>query len=182
MLTVVLIFVAIIGVSLLFNTTKGNGKGSGNSPVGGDIYKYTTSKIPKDLSNLTEEQEYYIGDKVISLYARKGYDKFPIAGVYYRNLPLSTVGKFNGYAIAEGYNEYDKYAISIYDDAGLHLGYLPKGNKKLHLYISNNNGRVHAYGYIAYSNSIYGEVCVETNKDLVIKKNKPYGANVTPTK
>lgn len=128
-------------------------------------------------NELTESQRCYVGDKCIGLSARKGYNKFSIAGAYYRDLPITMVGKFNGYAIAQTENEYDQYAIAIYNDAGIRLGFLPKGNQNLHSYIINEGEqkRVHAYGYLAWHGSgMYGEVCVETDKNLVTKRNKPY--------
>lgn len=121
--------------------------------------------------------DYYVGQKVIGLSARKGYSKFSIAGAYYRNLSIDMVGKFNGYVIAQIDNEYDPYALSVYNDVGVHLGFLPGGNKVLHQYIVNEEGKVHAYGYLGWDNGIYGEVCVETNKNLVTKRNKPYQVN-----
>lgn len=128
-------------------------------------------------NELTESQQYYIGNKCIGLSARKGYGKFPIAGAYYRDLPITMVGKFNGYAIAQTDNEYDQYAIAVYNDAGIHIGFLPRGNKKQHSYIidEGEDKRVHAYGYLAWHGSgMYGEVCVETDKNAVTKRNKPY--------
>lgn len=121
--------------------------------------------------------DYYIGYKCISLYSRKGYSHFRIAGVYYRNLPIETVGKFNGYAVAKTDNKYDPYAIEVYNDARTHVGFLPRGNKSLHAYILNNGGSVHAYGYIGYNDTMYGEVCVEADKTLVRQRNKPYLIN-----
>lgn len=127
------------------------------------------------LKNLTEKQQYYIGEKCIGLYPRKGYEKFPIAGAYYRNLPVTMVGKFNGYALAQTANQYDPFAIAIYNDADTHLGFLPKGNRYLHSYILEENGKVHAYGYLAWNGSgIYGDTCVEVDKNIVTKRNKPY--------
>ncbi|MDY7252035.1 hypothetical protein QHG78_01985 [Bacteroides sp. A1-P5] len=131
-------------------------------------------------NELTESQRYYIGDKCIGLSTRKGYNKFSIAGAYYRDLPITMVGKFNGYAIAQTDNEHDQYAIAIYNDTGVHLGFLPGGNKKQHSYIINEGEQkqVHAYGYLAWHGSgMYGEVCVETDKSLVARRNKPYVVN-----
>lgn len=130
------------------------------------------------LKNLTIQQQYYIGDKCIGLSPRKGYEKFSIAGVCHRNLPVSMVGKFNGYAIAETDNKYIPYTISIYNDEDIHLGFLKKRNKALHSYIIRENGKVHAYGYLAWNDSgMYGETCVEVNKNLVTKRNKAYAIN-----
>ncbi|WP_106831140.1 HIRAN domain-containing protein [Parabacteroides pacaensis] len=137
----------------------------------------TKSPSIQDFSDSTTVDYYFVGDKCIGLSARKGYSKYRIAGVYYRNLPLSMVGRFNGYAEVELHNKYDSFAIAIYNDAGIHLGYIPKEyNRKLHSYIMENGGKVHAYGYIACDsrNSMYGETCVETDKTLVTKRNKPY--------
>lgn len=141
-------------------------------------HKNDTSKAQQHVDqskNSTTQQQYYIGNKCIGLSPRKGYEKFSIAGVFYRNLPVSMVGKFNGYAIAETDNRYDPYAIAIYNDEGIHLGFLKKGNKALHSYIIGENGKVHAYGYLAWNDSgMYGETCVEVNKNLVTKRNKAY--------
>lgn len=130
-------------------------------------------------NELTESQRYYIGDKCIGLSPRKGYNKFPIAGVYFRNLPITMIGKFNGYAISQNDNEYDEYAIAIYDDKATHLGFLPRGISSLHSYILNEGAMVHAYGYIGCHDDgeMYGEVCVETDKNLVTKRNKPYAVD-----
>jgi len=126
---------------------------------------------------LTEEQNYYIGEKCIGLTPRKGYIKIPIKGMYYRNISINEIGHFNGYSITETSNQYDPYAIAIYKDNGLHIGYVPKGNKKLYEYIRDEGGKVHTYGYIAYSdydNDFYAECCIEYDKNLVIKRNKPF--------
>ena len=140
------------------------------------ISKPKTGNATKAESNLSDNQRYYIGDKCIGLSPRKGYDKFSIAGVYYRDLPITMVGKFNGYAIAQIDNEHDQYAIAIYNDNEQHLGFLPRGNDSLHSYILNDGGKVHAYGYIGCRNDgeMYGEACVETDKNLVTKRNKSY--------
>lgn len=144
-----------------------------------EVTKRSIQQMPEINNVLTDNQKYYIGDRVIGLTPRKGYEKFPIAGTYYQNLPMTVVGKFNGYAELEPDNEYDKLAIAVYNDEKVHLGYLPKGNKKLYSYIGDNGGRVHAYGYIGCHDDggMYGEVCVETDKGLVVRRNKPYAVN-----
>jgi hypothetical protein bacD2_23164 len=147
--------------------------------IGVLISKPKTGNAIKAESNLSDNQRYYIGDKCIGLSPRKGYDKFSIAGAYYRNLPITTIGKFNGYVTAQTDNEYDEYAIAVFNDDGLHLGFLPGGNAMLHTYVSDEGGSVHAYGYIGCHNDggMYGEVCVETDKNLVTKRNKPYAVD-----
>jgi len=124
--------------------------------------------------SLTDEQKYYIGDKCISLYQRKGYSSFELMGTNHRDLNITDIGKFNGYAIAVTNNIYDEYAIAIYNDLGILIGYAPRGNFKLHEYILSEGGKVHAYGFIRINNNRYfsGEVCIESDKSLVTIKNK----------
>lgn len=144
------------------------------------IYAFSklTSKGTADkLKFLTEDQKYYIGDKYISLYARKGYASFDIVGIYYRNLPLNKIiGRFNGYAIAQTDNSHDLYAIAIYKDDNTHIGFIPGGNSRLHAYILREGGKVHAYGYIGQNSDtyFYGATCVESDKSLIKVRNKPY--------
>lgn len=173
------------------NTYTNNSRTSNNTDTKGSssskLITYTDNeKIAKEIINkygkYTDHEivngidVYYIGDKVIGLSPRKGYGKCGIVGVHFRNLPITQVGKFNGFALAETENKFDDYAIAIYNDAKVHLGYLPKNNKELHSYILDNGGKVHAYGYMGCgcNGSMYGEVCVEINKDEVTNRNKPY--------
>ena len=111
----------------------------------------------------------------VSLSPRKGYGYFGLVGMYY-NLTEDNYGKFNGYAVAETDNVCDDYAIAIYEENGHKIGHLPKGNKKLHNYILNEGGKVHAYGYvqITFDGMFDGAVCVEINKNEVTKRNAPY--------
>lgn len=121
---------------------------------------------------------YRDGSLNISLSPRKGYTYFSLVGMYYY-LNENNFGKFNGYAVAETNNQYDKYAITIYDESGHKIGHLPKGNKKVHSYIQSQGGQVHAYGYVQiYFNGTFdGAVCVETNVKEVHKRNAPYAPN-----
>lgn len=138
------------------------------------------SKYKKIISDSECYDPYYVSKyrKLIGLSARKGYQKFDLMGVYYRDLSLSMVGKFNGYACAETNNEYDPFAIAIYNDDGVHLGYLPRETKWLHSYILDEGGKVHAYGYLAYADGMYGETCVEVDKRLVRRRNLPYPSSI----
>jgi hypothetical protein len=114
---------------------------------------------------LTDSQRRYFCNKNIDLCERNGYAKYPIAGLHYRELPISIVGKFSGYAIAEKNNEFDKYAVAIYNASGVHLGFIPAKNMIQHRFIIEKGGRVHAYGYIGCNSdrSLYGEICIEFN-------------------
>jgi hypothetical protein len=142
-----------------------------------DLENYTNPDYKFiDLSILQPGQDYYYGSKVISASRRNGYSQFPIKGLNYRDLSIKDIGRFEGYAKADLNNEHDAYAIAIYRENHLHLGYLPAGNNDLYNYIINNGGYVHCLGYIAaHKNlSFYGTVSVESNKDLVHRRNYTY--------
>lgn len=139
-----------------------------------DVPRFNDGASKPQTQSSKRYDDYFVGCKCISLSARKGYKSFEIAGVYYRSLPIEMVGRFNGYVVAETDNLHDPYAIAVYNDARDHLGFLPRGNKAQHDYIIDNGGSVHAYGYLGYNDGMYGEVCVETDKTLVTKRNKPY--------
>lgn len=125
---------------------------------------------------LQDGQEYFCGIKCIGCSKRKGYTTREIKGMGYRDLSLHDIGRFEGYAEAEVGNKYDPYAIAIYREDYTHVGYLPAGDFELHDYITDQGGYVHCIGYIAcYNNGVfYGEVSVESDKDLVRVRNKLY--------
>lgn len=126
--------------------------------------------------SLTKDQKRFIGIDSWGISVRKGYYYFPLMGINYRGLNILCVGRFNGYAKSQTDNEYDKYAIAIYDDSGTHLGFIPKGNDILHSYILKEGNKVHAYGWITWENGYFnGGVVVEYDKNKVTKGyiNKP---------
>lgn len=91
-----------------------------------------------------------IGD---STYKKRGVKDFNLKGIYFRNLSKEEYAKgkrFYGVAIPE-YNEHDSYAVAIYDVNKIHLGFTPKGNKRLNNSITKwHNGIALAYGHIYY--------------------------------
>lgn len=126
-------------------------------------------------TNQYNDNYYTRGYSNIWLEKRKGYEKFSIVGMYYRNLKPSNMGKFEGYAKAEKRNLHDPYAVAIYTDYGKHVGYLPSGNKAIHQLILDNDGSLLAYGYIscdANGNDYIGEVGIKTNTSL--NTNNPF--------
>ena len=133
------------------------------------------SSTPLPNFNSPNYNPYRDGSLNISLSPRKGYTYFSLVGMFYY-LNENNFGKFNGYAVAETDNPYDNYAVAIYDESGHKIGHLPKGNKKTHSYILSQGGRVHAYGYVQifFNGKFDGAVCVETNKNEVIKRNAVY--------
>ena len=119
--------------------------------------------------------EYYSKGYIVWLETRKGFDKFSMVGMYYRNLKRRDIGKFEGYAKADKLNPYDLYAVAIYDDNNKHLGFLPAGNKKMYDLILENGGTLPAYGVISCGPSmenIEGQVAILTN--IVENPNTPF--------
>lgn len=158
------------------NKTYNNDKDNyGGSFVG---LRNRDSSTPLPDFNSPNYNPYRDGSLNISLSPRKGYTYFSLVGMFYY-LNENNFGKFNGYAVAETNNQYDKYAISIYDESGRKIGHLPKGNKKTHTYIQSQGGQVHAYGYVQiyFNGKFDGAVCIETNEKEVYKRNKPYATN-----
>lgn len=137
---------------------------------------------PTQINNSTSSNNNYYtsGYNNIWLEKRKGFTKYQMVGMYYRKLKKSDIGKFEGYAKAEKYNAHDPFAVSIYNNMGKHLGYLPSGNKYIHGLILENNQSLPVYGYIScdkYVNNYIGEVAIKTNTALNID-NPFYDQNV----
>lgn len=105
-----------------------------------------------------------IGNEYEHLDVRPGYKLFKMEDVRHRDLPIELVGNFTGKAVAETGNKYDPNAIGIYNDEGLCLGFLPKGNEWLYDYINLKGGEVKAYGLLGYDEGMFGRVCVETGE------------------
>lgn len=86
------------------------------------------------------------------IYKTKGLKIFNLVGAFYRNLNHNEKGPFNGYAITTD-NDHDQYAVAIYKNNNLHVGYIPKGNKRMHDSINElHGGRIIVYGELSYSN------------------------------
>jgi len=129
------------------------------------------------------EQAYYVGLKSIGLSARHGYEKTQMVGMYYRELDICDIGKFEGYAEAQTDNPHDPHAVAIYREDGLHLGFLCRGESLVHALILKQGGRVHCYGYICIRGigcttrepiGFYAHVCVEVEPEAVTERNAPY--------
>lgn len=73
-------------------------------------------------------------------------------------------GVFYGHVKAEKNNQYDPFAISVFNEKGLHLGYCPGGNQELHsTLIKKNKGTHTAFGFVQYNPSgkyWYGKVTI----------------------
>ncbi len=111
-----------------------------------------------------------------SSYNKKDIVKFDIVGTYFRNISPKESGNFTGYIVAEKNNVHDKYAVAVYKSNHVHIGYVPRGNQKLHnTLVKEHNGKVFAWGYIHnYGENWEGDVCVPiayNNQELQSIKN-----------
>lgn len=93
-----------------------------------------------------EENEYKSEEY---LECPSGYNEYPIVGMNFRDTSKFVEGKFYGSAEPEDNNEFDPWAIAIYDGE-IHLGYLPRGNEKLWTDILNSGGYREVNGIIRY--------------------------------
>lgn len=123
---------------------------------------------------LQKGQECYVGRQSVRLVDRQGYYSLRIMGLQHYYARISQIGRFEGYAKAEINNKHDAYAIAIYREDNLQMGHLPAGNSLLHGYILQQGGCVHCEGYIATykTGRLFGEVAVESNKELVEERNQ----------
>jgi hypothetical protein len=78
-----------------------------------------------------------------------------INGLEYRELTDKDLGKFYGYVKTEPNNEFDKYAVAIFNDKDKHIGYVPRGDEYLFNTLELIDGRQQAWGYIYKELHIY---------------------------
>lgn len=163
-------FVLIISVALLIYIFKSKNKGIVNVPKG-DFEKYF--KTVKSKNN-------YIYKIPIIKYNNKCIKRFEISGMNFRKLKKNNVGYFKGYVIIEK-NKHDPYAIAIYTNKGVHIGYLPGGsekrfntiNKKPHKatfawgLINSNPNTNHFFGFV------YVTMCLSEEETELIKNKQP---------
>lgn len=147
--TVAIIFGAILGISLI---------------IIGIVLLIDYLKNPA--RKLSDEQKYFIGDKVISLSPRKGYRKLEL---FVECDPYEHIGRSNGYA------SYKDNQIRIYNDRDEYIG-MSEYDYDVVNNIKNEGNKVHAYFFVAIKTSgyKYGMVCIEFDKSLVRVRNKPY--------
>lgn len=94
----------------------------------------------------------YQAEKI--LYKIREVRKYEMMGIYYQNLPVSEAGKFIGYVETEE-NPHDKYAVAVYKENHLHIGYVPRGSKRLSDSLNEwHNGKVFAWGKVRYNKDI----------------------------
>ncbi len=87
---------------------------------------------------------------------------YQIRGLKYKHFTDSDFGKFYGYVKTEPDNKFDKFAISIFNDGDIHIGYIPKGDEYLFNTLELIGGQQQAWGYIhkTTSGTLYGNVFI----------------------
>lgn len=76
------------------------------------------------------------------------FKDFPIVGMEYSDVHKSKPGLFFGEAVCD-YSDYDKYSICIYDQNDIQIGYIPRGQRKLHGILKNtHSGIIFCWGSI----------------------------------
>lgn len=112
--------------------------------------KNTTCNVSSGYRTNNVENDSFLNyeSKGSAYLSAEGYHNFELKGVYYCNLPSSEIRNFKGCAIAEDDNEYDQYAVAIYNENMTRVGYAPGGYFSLHEFIKKQGGKVPAYGSI----------------------------------
>ena len=121
-------------------------------------YYYTRKKKPPKVTPAqkprseptTRSRTKETGEKK-DLYKKKSIRVFDIKGTNHRDLNKSEhTGAFIGYAQAEN-NPHDRYAVGLFNDSGVRLGYVPKGNTRLHNSLDEwYDGKSLAWGHMEY--------------------------------
>lgn len=95
------------------------------------------------------------------------YEWYKLTGMQFRGLNKNDYGIFEGKAIAETNNQYDRYAVGIHRaDNGKLIGYIRKEeNKELHKYIMKNGGSVHA-NFRIWERDGYIHACAYVNQEV----------------
>lgn len=131
---ILLILIVIGGVFVFFMAKKI--KSENEKPIYNQSNANVSNLTASNTVKLDERLEKPVGD----------YEWYNLIGMQYRGLNRRDYGIFEGKAIAETNNKYDKYAVGIHRaDNGKLVGYIRKGeNKELHNYIMEHGGFVHA--------------------------------------
>ena len=112
--------------------------------------------------NIEPKKDNYISDGP-TLYKLKGIKRFDLRGIQYRSLLPIDEGQFVGIAKCD-YNSHDQYAVAIFNERNVHIGFVPKGNKRLHDSLSQwHGGNLFVWGGIeqdSYDKKWRGEVYI----------------------
>ena len=138
-----IVIIGIIVIIAIFLFKQFDGSNTSNSnPASNNTYQsnnYTPTSSNEIKESPSSEKRY----------KTKGVKEFDIKGINMRGLTQGNAGKFYGYVKTEN-NPHDRYAVAIYNNEGLHLGYTPKGNAALFNTINDEGGNIEAWGYIKH--------------------------------
>lgn len=132
------------------------------------LHGYQTLEICKGLHFTEYVPSFFNEDDVpiASDESNNDEEMYDIAGINYRELDDSFLGDFTGTLMAELDNPHDKYAVAIYKD-GRHIGYLPRGNRRVWSQALAHDGDMPCHGFIDKGRDetegrdfYFGEVCV----------------------
>lgn len=102
-----------------------------------------------------------------------------IKGLSHRGITKKDIGVFYGYALAQTDNQYDKYAVAIYNENGKHIGFAPANYATLHQSILDRGGKVYCCGIIREGDEnpdvLLGDVYIDFDKNYWEIKNKELG-------
>lgn len=124
--------------------------------IGKNRSKKKSSEIRKNDPVKKTEVQKPKQDKIVTekvLYKTKGIKSFDLKGMFYQKLnPKIHSGSFIGLAKCNK-NSHDKYAVEIYNNENVLLGYTPKGNIRLNNSLKEwNNGKVIVWGGLGFDN------------------------------
>lgn len=149
------ILAVIIIIIIILTVAKDSGKET--------IHKRSTETdtYTQALSEIAPQKNY----QPSKIRKKKAYfEDFEIKGIYYRDLDPEESGPFVGYLENDYANEMDPYAVAVYKANDLHIGFIPRGNRKLHNTIEQEyNSSLIAWGnlyYNEYENNWSGKVIV----------------------
>lgn len=83
-------------------------------------------------------------------YSQSGLVQSEIKGTFYRKLDPKEAGNFEGYLKTKS-NKHDKFAIAVYKNPKLHIGYLPTGQEEFYNVIKYKyQNKIYAKGNLWY--------------------------------
>ena len=131
----ILLILVVIGGVFVFSMAK---------KIKSENEKSTYNQNDINVSNVTVSSPVKLEERLEK--PAGDYEWYSLTGMQYRGLNKQDYGIFEGKAIADTNNQYDKYAVGIHRaDNGKLIGYIRKGeNEELHNYIMKHGGSVHA--------------------------------------
>jgi hypothetical protein len=127
-MTFFIITLVIVGVLLLINKCK-----------------VTSTPCQSNKQSINKSTTIDINAEGSHLYKKRGVKEFEIVGIKYRRINLDQNGDFEGYVCVEE-NEHDPYAVAVYNNLNIKLGYVPAGSTRLYYSLKKwHGGKTYAY-------------------------------------